>query len=95
MKSQPTSLYDPETLTTDQLITAWQNGDVRIQAWAEHAASAIGLSLYNFLNILNINRYGCTVVAVLLAIAGSIPWCSKLGLTRLITVITRAPERLR
>ena len=56
MKSQPTSLYDPEKLTTDQLITAWQNGDVRIQAWAEHAASAIGLSLYNFLNILNINQ---------------------------------------
>lgn len=56
MKSQPTSLYDPETLTTDQLITAWQHGDVRIQAWAEHAASAIGLSLYNFLNILNINQ---------------------------------------
>ena len=56
MKSQPTSLYDPETLTTDQLIAAWQHGDVRIQAWAENAASAIGLSLYNFLNILNINQ---------------------------------------
>lgn len=56
MKSQPASLYDPETLTTDQLIDAWRHGDVRIQAWAEHAASAIGLSLYNFLNILNINQ---------------------------------------
>lgn len=56
MKSQPASLYDPEMLTTDQLIDAWRHGDVRIQAWAEHAASAIGLSLYNFLNILNINQ---------------------------------------
>ncbi|MCS3463326.1 MULTISPECIES: ROK family transcriptional regulator [Citrobacter] len=56
MKSQPAPHYDPETLTTDQLIDAWQQGDVRIQAWAEHAASAIGLSLYNFLNILNINQ---------------------------------------
>ncbi|NBD84345.1 ROK family protein, partial [Citrobacter werkmanii] len=34
MKSQPTSLYDPQTLTTDQLIDAWRHGDVRIQAWA-------------------------------------------------------------
>lgn len=56
MKSQPAPHYDPETLTTDQLIDAWEQGDVRIQAWAEHAASAIGLSLYNFLNILNINQ---------------------------------------
>lgn len=56
MKSQPTPQYDPQTLTTDHLIEAWRQGDVRIQAWAEHAASAIGLSLYNFLNILNINQ---------------------------------------
>jgi predicted NBD/HSP70 family sugar kinase len=32
------------------------NGDARIMAWVENAASAIGLSLYNFLNILNINQ---------------------------------------
>ena len=56
MKTQPTADCDPETITIDQLITAWQQGDVRIQAWVEHAASAIGLSLYNFLNILNINQ---------------------------------------
>ncbi|HED3139051.1 ROK family transcriptional regulator [Citrobacter farmeri] len=56
MKAQPVPGKDPETLTTDMLIDAWRKGDVRIQAWVEHAASAIGLSLYNFLNILNINQ---------------------------------------
>jgi len=56
MKAQPVPGRDPETLTTDMLIDAWRRGDVRIQAWVEHAASAIGLSLYNFLNILNINQ---------------------------------------
>ena len=56
MKAQPVPGRDPETLTTDLLIDAWRKGDVRIQAWVEHAASAIGLSLYNFLNILNINQ---------------------------------------
>ena len=56
MKAQPDAGYDPEMLATEQLIAAWREGDVRIQAWVENAASAIGLSLYNFLNILNINQ---------------------------------------
>lgn len=56
LKSQPATLPDPDTLTTSQLIAAWQAGDTRIVAWVENAASAIGLSLYNFLNILNINQ---------------------------------------
>lgn len=57
LKSQPRDTgLDPETLTTDQLITAWQQGDARVKTWVENAASAIGLSLYNFLNILNINQ---------------------------------------
>ncbi|KNC90328.1 ROK family transcriptional regulator [Trabulsiella odontotermitis] len=56
LKTQPDSTLNPDALTTAALIDAWRNGDVRIQAWVEHAASAIGLSLYNFLNILNINQ---------------------------------------
>ena len=56
LKSQSAPVLDPDTLTTTQLIAAWQNGDARIMAWVENAASAIGLSLYNFLNILNINQ---------------------------------------
>lgn len=56
LKSQPASTLDPDKLTTAQLITAWQQGEPRIAAWVDNAAGAIGLSLYNFLNILNINR---------------------------------------
>jgi len=57
LKSQPTSDGpDPEKLTTAHLIAGWQQGDQRIRTWVENAASAIGLSLYNFLNILNINQ---------------------------------------
>lgn len=56
LKLQPSAGLDPETLTSDQLIAAWQQGDIRINAWVENAANAIGLSLYNFLNILNINQ---------------------------------------
>lgn len=48
MKSQPTSLYDPETLTTDQLITAWQNGDVRIQAGPSMPPTPLGLVYITF-----------------------------------------------
>ncbi|BET81530.1 ROK family protein [Edwardsiella anguillarum] len=46
----------PDALTTSALLKAWRGGDVRIQAWVENAANAVGLSLYNFLNILNINQ---------------------------------------
>lgn len=57
LKSQPDSeALNPDGLTTRQLIAAWQQGDARIQTWVENAASAIGLSLYNFLNIININQ---------------------------------------
>jgi predicted NBD/HSP70 family sugar kinase len=57
LKSQPASEgLDPDKLTTTQLIEGWQQGDRRIRTWVENAASAIGLSLYNFLNILNINQ---------------------------------------
>ncbi|MGK9173299.1 ROK family protein [Yokenella regensburgei] len=56
LKSQPTPAIDPDTLTTTQLLAAFKAGDARVQAWVENAASAIGLSLYNFLNILNINQ---------------------------------------
>jgi len=47
---------DPETLRSQQLIDAWHAGDERVIRWVEDAANAIGLSLYNFLNILNINQ---------------------------------------
>ncbi|MCE0825594.1 ROK family protein [Buttiauxella sp. A2-C2_NF] len=57
LKSQPSSpKLDPETLTSTQLITAWHDGNEQVRRWVESAANAIGLSLYNFLNILNINQ---------------------------------------
>lgn len=57
LKSQPSAPgLDPETLTSAQVITAWHEGDERVRRWVENAANAIGLSLYNFLNILNINQ---------------------------------------
>ncbi len=57
LKSQPVNTQlDPEKLTTAQLIAAWQSGEPWITSWVDHSANAIGLSLYNFLNILNINQ---------------------------------------
>lgn len=56
LKVQPDTNRSPESLTTAALIASWQEGNVQIQAWVETAANAIGLSLYNFLNILNINQ---------------------------------------
>lgn len=56
IKTRPDLANNPETLTIDALIDKWQQGDSRLQAWVEESANAIGLSLYNFLNILNINN---------------------------------------
>lgn len=56
LKTRPDLANNPETLTIDALIDKWQQGDSRLQAWVEDSANAIGLSLYNFLNILNINN---------------------------------------
>jgi len=42
--------------TNRQLFAAWQKGEPWIAAWVNHAAEAIGMSLYNFLNTLNINQ---------------------------------------
>ncbi|MDU1152998.1 MAG: ROK family transcriptional regulator [Klebsiella michiganensis] len=56
LKTQPEAQRSPEQLTTASLIEAWEQGDVHIRAWVDSAANAIGLSLYNFLNILNINQ---------------------------------------
>ncbi|AUB46632.1 NAGC-like transcriptional regulator [Klebsiella pneumoniae] len=56
LKTQPEATLTPEQLTTASLIEAWKEGDVQIRAWVDNAANAIGLSLYNFLNILNINQ---------------------------------------
>lgn len=57
LKSQPTaSEQDPETLSSQQLVQAWHAGDEHVMRWVEESANAIGLSLYNFLNILNINQ---------------------------------------
>ncbi|MBN0780514.1 ROK family protein, partial [Pseudomonas aeruginosa] len=53
LKTQPEATLAPEQLTTASLIEAWKEGDVQIRAWVDNAANAIGLSLYNFLNILN------------------------------------------
>lgn len=43
-------------LSTRELLLAWQAGDAWIVEWAHRAAEAIGMSLYNFLNTLNINQ---------------------------------------
>jgi Transcriptional regulator/sugar kinase len=57
LKSSPTPhQQDPETLSSQQLVSAWHAGDERVIHWVEESANAIGLSLYNFLNILNINQ---------------------------------------
>ncbi|AXF63706.1 MULTISPECIES: ROK family protein [unclassified Leclercia] len=57
LKSQPGTLgLDPDSLTSLQLIEAWRQGNAPIQRWADEAANAIGLTLYNLLNILNINQ---------------------------------------
>ena len=37
-------------------MKAWHAGDEHVMRWVEESAHAIGLSLYNFLNILNINQ---------------------------------------
>ncbi|MFL9625919.1 ROK family protein [Aeromonas jandaei] len=52
---------DPAALTegrvgTAQLLARYQQGEPMIRAMVDEGARAIGLSLYNFLNILNINR---------------------------------------
>ncbi|MBL0596590.1 ROK family transcriptional regulator [Aeromonas jandaei] len=41
---------------TAQLLARYQRGEPMIRAMVDEGARAIGLSLYNFLNILNINR---------------------------------------
>ncbi|NLR34449.1 ROK family protein [Aeromonas hydrophila] len=41
---------------TAQLLARYHQGDPMIRAMVDEGARAIGLSLYNFLNILNINR---------------------------------------
>lgn len=57
LKSQPSATeLDPQTLTSAQLIRAWERGDPLVKNWVDRSANAIGLSLYNFLNILNINQ---------------------------------------
>lgn len=55
-KTQPDPADNPEAQTIDALIEKWQQGDSRLHTWVEDSANAIGLSLYNFLNILNINN---------------------------------------
>ncbi|ENP7129834.1 ROK family transcriptional regulator [Raoultella sp. YJ] len=56
LKTQPDLANNPDALTIDALIEKWQQGDSRLHTWVEDSANAIGLSLYNFLNILNINN---------------------------------------
>ncbi|TCV91690.1 putative NBD/HSP70 family sugar kinase [Biostraticola tofi] len=55
---QAAQLKNPELppATNRQLFAAWQTGEPWIQDWVDHAAQAIGMSLYNFLNTLNINQ---------------------------------------
>ncbi len=46
----------PHTPSTQELIDRYHRGDQAVRAMVMRAASALGLSLYNFLNILNINH---------------------------------------
>ena len=57
LKSCPTSTgIAPEAITSRQLIDAWHSGDEQVAQWVEQAANAVGITLYNLLNILNINQ---------------------------------------
>lgn len=57
LKSRPMPPgLDPQAMTSRQLIDAWHSGDEQVVQWVEQAANAIGLTLYNLLNILNINQ---------------------------------------
>lgn len=47
---------DEGVFDTAQLLEHYHGGDPMIRALVDEGARAIGLSLYNFLNILNINR---------------------------------------
>ncbi|WP_034917826.1 ROK family protein [Erwinia sp. 9145] len=51
-------LHNPhaDAPTTAQLLHDWRAGETWIAAWVTQSATAIGMSLYNFLNILNINQ---------------------------------------
>ncbi|WP_413733456.1 ROK family protein [Sodalis sp. RH21] len=46
----------PRTPSTQELIDRYHQGDPAVRAMVMRAARALGLSLYNFLNILNINH---------------------------------------
>lgn len=59
LKVTPRAQHEGERLktpTTAELIARYHQGDPALQVLVQRAAQAIGLSLYNFLNILNINR---------------------------------------
>lgn len=47
---------DATSPTSRELLAAWQAGESWIVEWAQRSAEAIGMSLYNFLNTLNINQ---------------------------------------
>ena len=87
---------DPETLSSKQLVSAWHAGDERVIHWVEESANAIGLSLYNFLNILNINQiwfygrscgFGESWLAAIKQRIGFNPFDHNDGLTRHATQI--------
>lgn len=57
MKQAARSIDSAEPpLTNRELFALWQRGDAWIIDWVNQAAEAIGMSLYNFLNTLNINQ---------------------------------------
>ncbi|MBB1201905.1 ROK family protein [Enterobacteriaceae bacterium 89] len=97
LKSSPTpQQQDPETLSSLQLINAWHAGDERVMRWVEESANAVGLSLYNFLNILNINQiwfygrscgFGESWLAAIKQRIGFNPFDHNDGLTRHATQI--------
>lgn len=97
LKANPgVQLQDPEALSSRQLVQAWHAGDEYVLRWVEASADAIGLSLYNFLNILNINQiwfygrscgFGESWLAAIKQRIGFTPFDHGDGLTRHATQI--------
>ncbi len=56
MKQAARAIDSAAPLTNRELFALWQRGDAWIIHWVNQAAEAIGMSLYNFLNTLNINQ---------------------------------------
>ncbi|MGL6463300.1 ROK family protein [Aeromonas hydrophila] len=76
---------------TAQLLARYQQGDPMIRTMVDEGARAIGLSLYNFLNILNINRIWLYGRSCVLARSGCRPSSTRPAPTRLTAATPSTP----